>query len=54
MGPNVKRKPVVIEDEPGRNDRVTIQNMNTGEVKEIKWKYGKDMVENKGWVMVEK
>ena len=54
MGPNVKRKPVVVEDEPGRNDRVTIQNMSTGEVKEIKWKYGKDMVENKGWVMVEK
>ncbi len=54
MGPNVKRKPVVVENEPGRNDRVTIQNMNTGEVKEIKWKYGKDMVESQGWVMVEK
>ncbi|MEP1150948.1 MAG: preprotein translocase subunit SecA [Balneola sp.] len=54
MGPNVKRKPVVVEQEPGRNDHVTIQNMNTGEVKEIKWKYGKDMVENQGWVMVEK
>lgn len=54
MGPNVKRKPVVVEDEPGRNDRVSIQNMNTGEVKEIKWKFAKEMVENKGWVMVEK
>ncbi len=54
MGPNTKRKPVVVADEPGRNDKVTIQNMNTGEVKEIKWKYGKDMVENKGWVIVEK
>jgi preprotein translocase subunit SecA len=55
MGPNVKRKPVVVEDEPGRNDKVSIQNTSTGEVKEgIKWKYAKDMVENKGWVMVEK
>jgi len=54
MGPNVKRKPVVVEDEPGRNDRVTIQNMNSGEVKELKWKYAKEMVEHKGWVMVEK
>jgi preprotein translocase subunit SecA len=55
MGPNVKRKPVVVEDEPGRNDKVSIQNTTTGEVKEgIKWKYAKDMVEKKGWVMVEK
>ncbi len=54
-GPNVKRQPVEVADEPGRNDKVVIQNTNTGEVKEgIKWKYAKDMVENQGWVMVEK
>ncbi|MFA5667934.1 MAG: preprotein translocase subunit SecA [Balneolaceae bacterium] len=54
MGPNTKRQPVHVEQEPGRNDRVTIQNMGTGEVKEIKWKFAKDLVENKGWIMVEK
>ncbi len=54
-GPNVKRQPVEVADEPGRNDKVTIQNTNSGEVKEnIKWKYAKDMVENQGWIMVEK
>lgn len=53
LGGNAKRKPVTVKDEPGRNDRVTVQNMNTGEVKEIKWKYAKDMIENEGWVMVE-
>lgn len=53
MGPNVKRKPVQVAEEPGRNDKVSVQNMNTGEVKEIKWKYAKNMVENEGWVMVE-
>ena len=54
MGPNVKRKPVEVDNEPGRNDHVTVQNMNTGETKEIKWKYAKSMVENEGWVLVEK
>ena len=54
MGPNVKRKPVEVADEPGRNDHVTVQNMSTGETKELKWKYAKSMVENEGWVLVEK
>ena len=54
MGPNTKRQPVHVEQEPGRNDRVTIQNMGTSEVKEVKWKYAKDLVENQGWIMVEK
>jgi preprotein translocase subunit SecA len=53
MGPNVKRKPVEVAAEPGRNDQVTIQNMNTGETKQIKWKHAKRMVDQKGWVLVE-
>ena len=53
-GPNVKRKPVAIAEEPGRNDHVTIQNMSTGATKELKWKVAKNMVENEGWVLVEK
>ncbi|MEX2585810.1 MAG: preprotein translocase subunit SecA [Balneolaceae bacterium] len=52
--PGEKRQPVVVEDEPGRNDRVTIQNMGTGESKKIKWKHAKKMVEEDGWVVVEK
>ena len=54
MGPNVKRKPVEVADEPGRNDHVTIQNMNTGETKDVKWKHAKGMVDSGGWVLVEK
>lgn len=53
MGPNVKRKPVVVEAEPGRNDMVTIQNMSSGETKSIKWKHAKNLVENEGWMLVE-
>lgn len=54
LGGNAKRKPVAVAEEPGRNDHVTVQNMATGETKEIKWKYAKRMVEEEGWILVEK
>jgi preprotein translocase subunit SecA len=53
MGGNAKRKPVEVAEEPGRNDTVTVQNMSSGETKELKWKYAKKMVEQQGWVVVE-
>ena len=53
-GPNVKRKPVEVADEPGRNDHVTIQNMSNGTTKELKWKHAKRLVDEEGWVLVEK
>ena len=49
-----KPQPVTVEDEPGRNDYVKIQNMNTGEVIEIKWKKAERMIEDKGWILIEK
>ncbi|MEX0722140.1 MAG: preprotein translocase subunit SecA [Balneolaceae bacterium] len=54
QGGNAKPKPVEVAEEPGRNDHVTVQNMNTGETKEIKWKYAKRLVDEEGWVLVEK
>jgi preprotein translocase subunit SecA len=53
MGPNVKRKPVEVDVEPGRNDLVTIQNMATGVTESMKWKFAKKKVEQEGWVIVE-
>ncbi len=53
-GPNVKRKPVAVSQEPGRNQMVTIQNMSSGATKEAKWKVAKRLVEEEGWVLVEK
>jgi preprotein translocase subunit SecA len=53
MGPNVKRKPVEVAQEPGRNDTVTIQNMSTGDTETMKWKFAKPKVEREGWVIVE-
>jgi preprotein translocase subunit SecA len=54
QGGNAKRQPVEVEDEPGRNDYVTVQNMNSNETKEVKWKYAKRMVEEEGWIVVQK
>ncbi|WP_069133372.1 preprotein translocase subunit SecA [Rhodohalobacter halophilus] len=52
--PGEKRQPVSVEDEPGRNDYVKLQNINTQEVKDVKWKYAKKMVNEGGWVVIEK
>jgi len=49
-----KPKPVTVEEEPGRNDYVKIQNMSSGEVIDIKWKKAKRMIEEDSWVLIEK
>ncbi len=54
QGGGAKHKPVEVAEEPGRNDFVTIQNMNSNETKDVKWKYAKRMVEEEGWIVVEK
>ncbi|MFU8812174.1 MAG: preprotein translocase subunit SecA [Balneolaceae bacterium] len=54
QAPGEKRQPVTVEDEPGRNDYVKVQNMGTNEIKEVKWKYAKKMVEEEGWIIIEK
>ncbi len=52
--PGEKRQPVTVEDEPGRNDYVKLQNINSQEIKDVKWKYAKKMVNEGGWVVIEK
>tara|TARA_R100001143_G_scaffold61071_2_gene61205 strand:- start:33188 stop:36580 length:3393 start_codon:yes stop_codon:yes gene_type:complete len=52
--PGEKRQPVTVEDEPGRNDFVKVQNLSTNQVKEVKWKHAKKMVDEEGWILVEK
>lgn len=49
-----KPQPVTVEEEPGRNDYVKIQNMSSGKVIDIKWKKAKRMIENDGWILIEK
>ncbi len=52
-GTQQKRKPVHVDKEPGRNDVVSVQNMSSGEVRKIKWKQAKRLVEEEGWILVE-
>ena len=52
--PGEKRQPVTVEDEPGRNDYVKVQNLSTNQTKKVKWKYAKKMVDEDGWILVEK
>ncbi len=47
----VKKSPEVVESEPGRNDLVTMKNVQSGETKKIKWKVAKRM-QDQGWVRV--
>jgi preprotein translocase subunit SecA len=54
QAPGEKRQPVTVEEEPGRNDYVKVQNMGTNQVKKVKWKYAKRMVDEDGWILVEK
>ena len=49
-----KPQPVTVEDEPGRNDYVKIQNMSSGKVIDIKWKKAKRMINDEGWILIEK
>ncbi|MDZ7692246.1 MAG: preprotein translocase subunit SecA [Balneolaceae bacterium] len=49
-----KPEPVTVEEEPGRNDYVKVQNMESGKVIDIKWKKAKRMIEDEGWILIEK
>ncbi|MEX1063462.1 MAG: preprotein translocase subunit SecA [Balneolaceae bacterium] len=51
--PGEKRQPVTVDEEPGRNDYVKVQNMGTNEVKEIKWKYAKRLIDEEDWILIE-
>lgn len=48
-----KPKPVVAEKKYGRNDQVTVQNLTTGEKKEMKYKKAEPLVDSQQWVIVE-
>ena len=48
-----KPKPVVKEKSYGRNDVVTVQNLTTGEKKELKFKKAQPLVTSKQWMIVE-
>lgn len=48
-----KAQPIVKEKTIGRNDIVTIQNLSTGEKKEMKYKKAQALVEGQGWTVID-
>ena len=50
--PKVKRAPVRIANEPGRNEVVVIQR--GPEKQELKWKKAERLVKEEGWQLVGK
>lgn len=48
-----KSKPVVNDKTYGRNDLVTVQNLSTGEKKEMKYKKAQPLVESQSWMVVD-
>lgn len=50
--PAPKRQPVVSEKKYGRNDQVTVQNLSTGEKKEMKFKKAEPLVAAGQWIIV--
>ncbi|MCR9152916.1 MAG: preprotein translocase subunit SecA [Bacteroidetes bacterium] len=51
--PRPKRQPVVAEKKIGRNDQVTIQNLNTGEKQQMKYKKAEALVAAGQWIVVD-
>ncbi len=48
-----KAQPVVKDKSYGRNDLVTVQNMTTGEKKEMKYKKAEGLVSSRQWMIIE-
>ena len=47
-----KKQPVVVADEPGRNDWVKIRKNSSGETATLKYKHAKKKI-NKGWTLID-
>jgi len=48
-----KRQPVVAEKKYGRNEQVTIQNLSTGEKRDLKYKVAENMVASGQWIVID-
>ena len=53
-GERIKQKPVVNEAKIGRNDRVNIVNLRSGETKEVKYKQAEPLIKEGSWQMAQK
>ena len=49
----VKRKPVTVAPKIGRNDKVEIRNMQSGETKTLKFKQAEPLIKSGQWMIVQ-
>jgi len=49
----VKSRPVVVQPKIGRNEKVMIRNMQTGEEKALKFKQAEPLLKSKQWMLVQ-
>ena len=53
QGEQVKRQPVSVLKRPGRNERVKVLNLQSGETKEMKFKQAEPLINTGSWQLVE-
>ena len=49
----VKHQPVMVSRKPGRNERVKVLNIQSGETKEMKFKQAEPLINKGSWQLVE-
>ena len=49
----VKRQPVSVLKRPGRNERVKVLNLQSGETKEMKFKQAEPLINTGSWQLVD-
>lgn len=52
-GQVVKQKPLTVDKKIGRNDRVKIVNIRSGETKEVKFKQAEPLIKDGSWQLIE-
>jgi len=54
-GPQAPRNttPVKVDDKYGRNEKVKIQNLSSGETKEVKFKVARPLIEKNEWAIID-
>jgi preprotein translocase subunit SecA len=47
------RRPIISDKKYGRNDHITIQNLTTGERKNLKYKQAQPLLQTGNWVIID-
>lgn len=51
--PVIKRQPIIVQPKAGRNDKVEIKNLQTGETRQMKYKQAEALVKSGQWIVTQ-